>query len=59
MAGITTQPEFCQFLDKTLRIAYVGTLSETDRVNLKTGQISLGEFAKRLKEEHLAAMKTG
>jgi hypothetical protein len=54
-----TQPEFCQFLDKTLHTAYVGTLSETDRVNLKTGQISLGEFAKRLKEEHLAAMKTG
>lgn len=54
-----TQPEFCQFLDKTLHTAYVGTLSETDQVNLKTGQISLGEFAKRLKEEHLAAMKTG
>lgn len=54
-----TQPEFCQFLDKTLHVAYVGTLSETDKVNLKTGQISLGEFAKKLKEEHLAAMKTG
>lgn len=54
-----TQPEFCQFLDKTLHLAYVGTLSETDRVNLKTGQISLGEFAKKLKEEHLAAMKAG
>jgi hypothetical protein len=54
-----TQPAFCQFLDKTLHMAYVGTLSETDKVNLKTGQITLGEFAKNLKEEHLAAMKTG
>lgn len=40
-------------------MAYVGTLSETDKVNLKTGQITLGEFAKKLKEEHLATMKTG
>ena len=54
-----TQPAFCQFLDKTLHIAYVGTLSETDKVNLQSGQITLGEFAKRLKEEHLAALKTG
>jgi hypothetical protein len=54
-----TQPAFCQFLDKTLHMAYVGTLSETDKVNLKTGQITLGEFAKNLKEEHLAAVKTG
>jgi hypothetical protein len=54
-----TQPAFCQFLDKTLHMAYVGTLSETDKVNLQSGQITLGEFAKRLKEEHLAAMKSG
>jgi hypothetical protein len=54
-----TQPAFCQFLDKTLHMAYVGTLSETDKVNLQSGQTTLGEFAKRLKEEHLSAMKTG
>ncbi len=54
-----TQPAFCQFLDKKLHMAYVGTLTETDKVNLQSGQITLGEFAKRLKEEHLAAMKTG
>ncbi len=54
-----TQPAFCQFLDKTLKMAYVGTLAETDKVNLKSGQITLGEFAKKLKEEHLVAMKTG
>jgi len=41
-----TQPAFCQFLTKTLHLDYVGTLSETDKVNLKTGQITSGEFAK-------------
>jgi hypothetical protein len=54
-----TQPAFCQFLDKTLRMAYVGTLTESDIVNLKSGPFTLGEFAKKLKEEHLAALKTG
>jgi hypothetical protein len=53
-----TQPVFCQFLDKMLHMAYVGTLAETDKVNLKSGQITLDEFAKKLKEEHLAAMQT-
>jgi len=53
-----TQPAFCRFLDKTLHMAYVGTLTETDKVNLKSGQITLGEFAKSLKAEHLAAIKT-
>jgi len=54
-----TQPEFCRFVDQSLHMAYVGTLAETDKINLQTGQITLGEFAKRLKEEHLAALKTG
>ena len=54
-----TQPAFCRFVDQTLHLAYVGTLSETDKINLQSGQITLGEFAKRLKEEHLAAIKTG
>lgn len=54
-----TQPVFCQFLTKTLHLDYVGTLSDTDKVNLKTGQITLGEFAAKLKNEHLAAIKTG
>jgi len=30
-----------------------------DKVNLQSGQITLGEFANRLKEEHLAAIKNG
>jgi len=54
-----TQSAFCQFIENTLHLDYVGTLSETDKVNLKTGQSTLGEFAKKLKEEHLATMKTG
>jgi hypothetical protein len=54
-----TQPAFCRFLDQTLKLPYVGTLAETDKVNLKTGQTSLKEFAERLKQEHLAALQHG
>ena len=54
-----TQPAFCRFLDKTLHMAYVGTLAETDKVNLKSGQITLGDFAKTLKADHLAALQMG
>jgi hypothetical protein len=51
-----TQPEFCRFLDQKLGLAYVGTLAGTDKVNLKTGQLPLADFATRLKQEHLAAV---
>jgi hypothetical protein len=51
-----TQPEFCRFLDQELNLAYVGTLVSTDKVNLRTGQIPLADFAARLKQEHLAAL---
>ncbi len=54
-----TQAEFCHFIDQTLQLPYVGTLSNTDQVNLKTGLTSLKEFANRLKQEHLAAMQQG
>lgn len=54
-----TQPEFCHFLDQELKLAYVGTLASTDKVNLRTGQISLRDFAERLKQEHLAALSHG
>ena len=54
-----TQPAFCRFLDQTLQLPYVGTLAETDKVNLKTGQTNLKEFAERLKQEHLAARQSG
>ena len=51
-----TQPAFCHFLDPELKLAYVGTLTGTDQVNLKTGQIPLEDFAERLQQEHLAAV---
>jgi hypothetical protein len=54
-----TQPDFCRFLDQELKLAYVGTLAGTDKVNLKTGQLSVGDFAERLKQEHLAALWHG
>jgi len=54
-----TQPDFCHFLDQELKLAYVGTLTSTDKVNLKTGQIPLDDFAKRLQQEHLAALAHG
>ncbi|HVP41636.1 MAG TPA: transposase [Candidatus Krumholzibacteriaceae bacterium] len=52
-----TQPAFCRFLNETLKLPYVGTLAETDKVNLSTGQISLKDFADRLKTEHLQALQ--
>ena len=52
-----TQPEFCRFLDKTLCLPYVGTLAETDKILLKSGQDTLGAFAERLKQEHLNALQ--
>ena len=54
-----TQPAFCRFLDQTLHLPYVGTLADTDKVNLKTGQTTLKDFAARLKQEHLEAIKQG
>ena len=54
-----TQPALCRLLDQTLRLPYVGTLAETDKVNLKTGQETLHDFAARLKQEHLDAVQRG
>jgi hypothetical protein len=54
-----TQPDFCRFLDQELHLAYVGTLTGTDRVNLKTGEITLEKFALRLKQEHLQTVARG
>jgi hypothetical protein len=54
-----TQPAFCRFLDERLGLAYVGTLAELNKVNLKTGQETLGDFAARLKQEHLLAVQQG
>jgi hypothetical protein len=54
-----TQPGFCRFLDKTLHLPYVGTLSETDEVTLKDSKQTVGAFAKQLKQEHLQALAAG
>ncbi len=54
-----TQPDFCRFLDQSLHLSYVGTLAETDKVNLKTGETTLQDFAIRLKKEHQEAIKDG
>jgi hypothetical protein len=47
------EPAFCRFLDQTLKLPYVGTLSETDPVNRETGLMSLKDFAAQLKSQHL------
>ena len=52
-----TQPAFCRFLDETLKLPYVGTLSDEDLVVLKHGTQRLDAFAKRLKQEHLEAVE--
>jgi hypothetical protein len=52
-----TQPAFCRFIGQTLKLPYVGTLAETDKVNLKTGQTTLKNFADQLKEEHQEALQ--
>jgi hypothetical protein len=54
-----TQPAFCRFLDQTLGLPSVGTLSGKDKVNLRTGQETLQDFAERLKQEHLEALQHG
>lgn len=53
-----TQPSFCRFLDEK-GFPYVGALAESSEIILQTGKITVGEFAKRLKAEHLAAIKEG
>jgi len=54
-----TQPAFCQFLDKTLQAAYIGTLANDDQVVLTTGTQRLDAFALQLQEEHRESLKHG
>jgi len=54
-----TQPSFCRYLDKTLKVPFVGTLSDEDQVVLETGQKRLDEFDRQLREEHDEAIKAG
>ncbi|MDE3090988.1 MAG: transposase, partial [Chloroflexota bacterium] len=52
-----TQPGFCQYLDETLHLDYVGTLASDDQVLRKSGPQRLDEWAEHLKAEHQAAVK--
>ena len=54
-----TQPAFCRFLDKTLKIPYVGTLASDNLLALKTGQQRLDEFDDHLKKEHQQSTQCG
>jgi DDE superfamily endonuclease len=54
-----TQPAFCQFLDKTLQAAYIGTLADDDLIILASGVRRLDAFALKLKEEPHTALKHG
>jgi DDE superfamily endonuclease len=54
-----TQPAFCRFLDKTLKVPYVGTLSSDDLVVLKQGPQRLETFDAHLQHEHHQAIKDG
>ena len=48
-----TQPVFCRFIDQTLQLPYVGTLSKGDKVLLGAEPHALADFAVHLKKEHL------
>jgi hypothetical protein len=54
-----TQPAFCRFLDKTLKVSYVGTLASDDLVVLKQGPKRLDAFDAELQHEHHQALKDG
>ena len=54
-----TQPAFCRYIDQDLGLPYVGTLAKDDKVNLQSGQETLGAFSQRLKKEHLTAVAAG
>jgi len=52
-----TQPAFCRFVDKTLKVPYVGTLTADDLVVLTQGQQRLEAFDVHLQQEHHEAVK--
>jgi DDE superfamily endonuclease len=54
-----TQPAFCRFLDKTLKVPYVGTLAGDDLVVLQQDQQRLDAFDTHLQQEHQQALKDG
>ena len=52
-----TQPEFCAFLDRQLKVAYVGTMKSTDEIVVEKGTLPLGEFDAALVQRHQQARK--
>jgi len=54
-----TQPAFCRFVHKTLKVPYVGTLAGDDKVKLAKGEMSLEEFDRLLREQHHQALQGG
>ena len=54
-----TQPAFCRFLNKELRVPYVGTLASEDKVVLKTLEKRVDDFDLQLQQEHHQAVKNG
>jgi hypothetical protein len=54
-----TQPAFCRFLDKTLKVPYVGTLASDNLVVLKQEQQRLDAFDAHLQQEHHQAIEDG
>ena len=54
-----TQPAFCRFLDKTLKVPYVGTLAGDDLVVLQQEHQRLEAFDAHLQQEHQQAIKDG
>lgn len=54
-----TQPDFCRFVGQDLGLAYVGTLSGTDRVLTNNAEVKLEDLADQLKQKHLEAVAQG
>jgi len=54
-----TQPAFCRFLDKTLHMAYVGTLAGDTPVKLTSGEQTLKAFDEHLQQEHQHGLTSG
>ena len=54
-----TQPAFCRYLDKVLKMAYVGTLDGDTPIKLTTGEQPVRVFAQQLQEKHHPALESG
>jgi len=54
-----TQPAFCRFLDKRLKVPYVGTLAGDERVKVAQGEIPVEELEHHLRHQHHQALYRG